>query len=168
METVPTPRKKGQRSWTDAQRAEQGRRTRERQIWLKSTGPKTPKGRQISSRNSYKHGRFSYERKIIGWYVRLAVMRNKQIKTRLAYENQKRENELRDKYGFPHPPRPDVMAYYPYFKHHPTSPEARAEARKQKNAKRKPKKSNHLHEVFDYFTKLGEEWEKELHKGRIE
>lgn len=55
MNAVPKPqltRGQGQRTWTDAQRAEQARLLRSRQIWLKSTGPRTAKGKITSSRNA--------------------------------------------------------------------------------------------------------------------
>ena len=50
------PRKRGQRIWTDAQRAELAAKMRERAIWKKSTGPRTAAGKRISSRNSLRHG----------------------------------------------------------------------------------------------------------------
>ena len=53
------------------------------------------------------------------WYVRFAVTRNKQLKTYINYQNQKRENELIEKWGLPKASRPDIMAFYPYFKVHP-------------------------------------------------
>ncbi len=43
-----------QRVWTDEQRQSQSRILRERQIWLKSTGPKTDLGKCVSSRNACK------------------------------------------------------------------------------------------------------------------
>jgi hypothetical protein len=55
MNAVPKPqepRRQGQRSWTDAQRAEQARKLRTRQIWLKSSGPKTIEGKRTSSQNA--------------------------------------------------------------------------------------------------------------------
>ena len=45
-----------QRVWTPEQRLVQSRKLRERQIWLKSTGPKTAEGKQASSRNARKAG----------------------------------------------------------------------------------------------------------------
>ena len=51
MSAVRKPRSR-ERGWTDEQRQEQARRLRERQIWLKSTGPKTPEGKITSSRNA--------------------------------------------------------------------------------------------------------------------
>lgn len=41
-----------QREWTPEQRLEQSRKLRERQIWLKSTGPRTTEGKSTSSRNA--------------------------------------------------------------------------------------------------------------------
>lgn len=52
MNAVAKPRLQGQRSWTDAQRAEQSAKLRARQIWLKSTGPRTEHGKSVSSKNS--------------------------------------------------------------------------------------------------------------------
>ena len=55
MNAVASPqmtRGQGQRSWTDAQRAEQSAKLRARQIWLKSTGPRTEQGKINSSKNA--------------------------------------------------------------------------------------------------------------------
>ena len=55
MNAVTKPqmtRGQGQRSWTDAQRAEQSAKLRARQIWLKSTGPRTEQGKSVSSKNA--------------------------------------------------------------------------------------------------------------------
>ncbi len=52
MSAVPKPRLQGQRSWTDAQRAEQARKLNERKIWLASTGPRTAEGKHTSSQNA--------------------------------------------------------------------------------------------------------------------
>ena len=52
MNAVAKPRLQGQRTWTDAQRAQQAEKCRTRQIWLKSTGPKTLAGKTASSRNA--------------------------------------------------------------------------------------------------------------------
>lgn len=45
-------RGQGQRTWTDAQRAEQSVNLRTRQIWLKSTGPRTEQGKINTSKNA--------------------------------------------------------------------------------------------------------------------
>ena len=45
-------RKQGQRLWTADQRLEQSLKLRERQIWLKSTGPRTEQGKSSSSKNA--------------------------------------------------------------------------------------------------------------------
>jgi len=148
METVPTP-KRGQRVWTDAHRETQAQKIRARQIWLKSTGPKTTEGKRISSRNSYKHGRYTHERKILGWYTRLAAIRIKQLRTRLNLAHQNYQNELRDKYAIPAHKRPDVRAFYPYFDVHPLSPHSKLG--------KKPRKKQNDHEIFDYFTSLSGE-----------
>lgn len=84
------------RSWTPQQRAEQARKLKERKIWLKSTGPRTARGKRISSRNSYKHGAYSFEIQTLHWYVRLAALRLKQCKAHKIMEKQKMRNELRD------------------------------------------------------------------------
>ena len=58
MSAVPKPqepqeqRRQGQRSWTDAQSAEQAAKLHARKIWLKSTGPRTVEGKLKSSRNA--------------------------------------------------------------------------------------------------------------------
>ena len=139
-------RKRGQRSWTDAQRAAQARTIRKHQVWKKSTGPKTPFGKSTSSRNSYKNGHYTYERrherKILFWYSRLAAMRNKQIRHYLNFQKKKRENELLNKYGMAPKPRPWTMAFYPYFKVDPLD---------YRNKPPKPQSA------FDYLTSLSEE-----------
>jgi hypothetical protein len=48
-----------QREWTPAQRADQSRALRDRQIWLKSTGPRTEQGKAASSRNA-RHADYEY------------------------------------------------------------------------------------------------------------
>jgi hypothetical protein len=55
MNAVPKPqdaKRQGQRSWTDAQRAEQALKLRARKIWLISTGPRTVEGKIKSSQNA--------------------------------------------------------------------------------------------------------------------
>ena len=62
MNTVPkpqSPKRQGQRAWTDAQRAEQAAKLRARKIWLNSTGPRTEQGKSISRLNALKHGQSS-------------------------------------------------------------------------------------------------------------
>ena len=107
------------RQWTELQHQQAALRAHLNRPWQYSTGPRTLLGKLKSSRNSYKHGSFSYEKQLLRWYVRLSVMRIKQIKTHLAYQNQKRENELIAKYGIHRPSKPDRMAFYPYFRVHP-------------------------------------------------
>ena len=64
-------RKKGQRHWTAEQRLEQSRKMRERKIWLKSTGPKTPAGKAASSQNAAKHNCYGIEFKQICLWLRM-------------------------------------------------------------------------------------------------
>ena len=52
-------RGQGQRTWTDAQRAQQAVNLRARQIWLKSTGPKTEQGKINTSKNA-RHADYEY------------------------------------------------------------------------------------------------------------
>ena len=147
MEPVPNPNRptgRGQRSWTDAQRAEQARKIRDHQVWLKSTGPTTAQGKLTSSRNSYKHGRFSWEKQFLRWYLRLSILRVKQLKTHLNYQNYKRENELLNKYGTPKPPHPDIMAFYPYFKVHPMYAKPKRVSQ--------PRQKSENQEIFDFLT----------------
>ena len=54
-------RRQGQRTWTDAQRAEQSVNLRTRQIWLKSTGPRTEQGKINTSKNA-RHADYEYRR----------------------------------------------------------------------------------------------------------
>jgi len=59
MSAVPKPqelKRQGQRSWTDAQRAEQAAKLHARKIWLKSTGPRTTQGKLKSSQNARSAG----------------------------------------------------------------------------------------------------------------
>lgn len=59
------------REWTPAQRADQSRKLRERQIWLKSTGPRTEDGKAASSRNARSaHYHDRQEIKHINTYLR--------------------------------------------------------------------------------------------------
>lgn len=60
-----------QRDWTPEQRLEQSRKLRERQIWLKSTGPTTSEGKKTSSRNARSpHYQERQEIKHINAYLR--------------------------------------------------------------------------------------------------
>lgn len=134
------------RQWTDAQRADAATRCRLKRPWKYSTGPRTALGKYKSSCNSYKHGRFTYEKQLLRWYLRLAIHRNKQIRTYLRYEEHKHENELIEKWGLPVRKIPHTMAFYPYFKVHPLAPKPK-----------QPKKHHDLHKVFDYLTSLSDE-----------
>lgn len=44
------------RSWTPEQRAQQSQKIRQWQPWNKSTGARTPEGKDKASRNAYKGG----------------------------------------------------------------------------------------------------------------
>jgi hypothetical protein len=63
------------REWTPEQRQEQSRLLRDRQIWLKSTGPRTEQGKATSSRNA-RHADYEYrqaqrtEMRLITAYLR--------------------------------------------------------------------------------------------------
>jgi hypothetical protein len=86
----------GKRAWTDAQRAEQGRKLRARKIWLKSTGPKTPEGKSISCLNALTHGATSRPAKDFQRHFRLYYTR-----LRMAFHKKWElitflKNELRD------------------------------------------------------------------------
>lgn len=66
MNAVAKPREEpqekrgqGQRTWTDAQRAQQAVNLRTRQIWLKSTGPRTEQGKINTSKNA-RHADYEY------------------------------------------------------------------------------------------------------------
>lgn len=107
------------RQWTDKQRHEAAERARLHKPWSHSTGPRSALGKRTSSRNAYKHGRFTYEKQILRWYVRLAALRLNQFKAHLLNEKQKFENELITKWKYHDRKKPDIMAFYPYFKVHP-------------------------------------------------
>jgi hypothetical protein len=47
--------------WTDERRASQAAQIARWSPWLKSTGPRSAKGKKRSSRNSLKHGAYSAE-----------------------------------------------------------------------------------------------------------
>lgn len=51
-----TTTKKSGRGWSKERRAAQAARCRAQKPWVKSTGPKTAKGKIISARNATKHG----------------------------------------------------------------------------------------------------------------
>ena len=74
MNAVAKPRNdlqgQGQRTWTDAQRAEQSAKLRARQIWLKSTGPCTPQGKINSSKNA-RHADFVKRRADRAEYIQI-------------------------------------------------------------------------------------------------
>lgn len=67
-------------NWTQEQKAEAARRARLNRPWLHSTGPRTTQGKRTSSRNSLKHGYFSREKQALRWYLRVCILRLKQIR----------------------------------------------------------------------------------------
>ena len=90
MSAVPKPqyvRRQGQRTWTDAQRAEQARKLNARQIWRKSTGPRTWQGKRISSQNALKSGKFSAETKSIRTWLCFISRNLKNIKAALRHHD---------------------------------------------------------------------------------
>jgi|GEM_PF-6328878 len=103
------------RTWTDEQKRASSQMARQSRPWEKSTGPRSILGKQISSRNSYKHGRFSYEKQLLRWYIRLASLRLKQIKTAKKYALYQHENELITQRGWRRPKSIDIAAFFPYF-----------------------------------------------------
>ena len=132
------------RQWTEEDRQNAALRARLYRPWLSSTGPRSLIGKAISARNSYKHGRYTYERQLIRWYIRLAAQRNKQIRAHLKVENYKRENELIAKYVPHRAKKPDIMAYYPYFKVHPLQMRLKRV--------RTPRKKSEAQEIYDFLT----------------
>jgi hypothetical protein len=48
-------------TWIPERKVKQSQAIKEWKPWEKSTGPKTPAGKAISSQNSLKHGAFSAE-----------------------------------------------------------------------------------------------------------
>ena len=63
--------RKGGRIWTIEERQKQADRIRSQKPWLKSTGPRTVRGRLASSRNATRHGGYSAEFKMICQYLRM-------------------------------------------------------------------------------------------------
>jgi hypothetical protein len=94
-------------NWSIEQRKDAARRARLHRPWLYSTGPRTAEGKRSSSRNSHKHGHYSFERQFIRFYLRLAALRIKQSKAFLAQQRHKHaewkktRNELTLKYYKP-------------------------------------------------------------------
>lgn len=86
------------KGWTPERRAAQRARILALKPWEKSTGPKSAKGKTISSLNARKHGRYDKENAEI---VRLLIRQNKFIKDfdRLSYLIRilSLKNELREK-----------------------------------------------------------------------
>ncbi len=80
MTNSTTPEPTPQTQWTPERRESASRRARLARPWLYSTGPRTASGKRTSSRNSYKHGHYSFEKTVLGWYVRLCALRLKQVK----------------------------------------------------------------------------------------
>ncbi len=64
------PKKRGQRAWTDAQRAQAAVRARLNKPWKHSTGPKTVNGKTRSSKNAITHGLHTRAHRVIAWWMR--------------------------------------------------------------------------------------------------
>ena len=109
------------RQWTDKQKAEASKRALTNQPWKKSTGPRSVRGKSVSSRNSFKHGYFSYEKQIIRWYIRLSIFRLKQINTRRNLRLENLRNELIAQRSPNGNFKPDINAFYRYMTKTPIS-----------------------------------------------
>lgn len=59
------------RVWTIEQRQKQADRIRSQKPWLKSTGPRSARGKLASSRNAMRHGCYGAEFKMICQYLRM-------------------------------------------------------------------------------------------------
>jgi hypothetical protein len=103
------------RQWTEFQRLEASERARASQPWRNSTGPRSAEGKRVSARNSYKHGRYSYEITLLSWYTRLAALRLKQLNVHMNMKLQKLRNELITERNPKGCFKPDIMAFYPYM-----------------------------------------------------
>ena len=97
MNAVASPqmtRGQGHRTWTDAQRAEQAAKLHARQIWLKSTGPKTEQGKINSSQNA-RHADFEKRQADRAEYVQIrSYLRTQKSYTDLLKLFLKQEDSL--------------------------------------------------------------------------
>ena len=59
------------RVWTIEERQKQADRIRSQKPWLKSTGPRTTRGKIASSRNALRHGCYGTEFKMISLYLKM-------------------------------------------------------------------------------------------------
>ena len=132
------------RQWTEEDRQNAALRAKLYRPWLSSTGPRSLIGKATSARNSYKHGRYTYERQLIRWYIRLAAHRNKQIRAHLNVENHKRENELIAKYGLRPKYQPKPLTFHPYMFGQPI--------KMRRKGVRTPRKKSESQEIYDLLT----------------
>lgn|SRR3989338_4575972 len=59
------------RVWTIEERQKQAERIRSQKPWLKSTGPRTTRGKIASSRNAMRHGCYGTEFKMLSLYLKM-------------------------------------------------------------------------------------------------
>jgi len=57
--------------WTDERREKQAERIRRQKPWEKSTGPRSSKGKAVSSKNALKHGLYGAESEVIKALLRM-------------------------------------------------------------------------------------------------
>jgi hypothetical protein len=80
------------RTWTEAQKAQQADLIHRWQPWQFSTGPKTPEGRAISSRNAYR-GYFRTHVRLSCWLSR-SRRRGMRVTPELINEFKRRADKL--------------------------------------------------------------------------
>jgi len=137
------------RLWTNEQRLRAAELARRHHPWKSSTGPRTAAGKATSARNSLKHGRYSREKTVLRWYVRLAVSRLKRLQTAINTIDFEYRNELITKWGLPTPRDQKPMTFHPYTMGQPIW--------RKRNQARPPRKKSETQEIYEFLTSQSED-----------